>query len=203
MISNVNLSNISNGKYNTYKDCIEKVLCNSPEPACYLERCKNCPGLTVLKEELLNMFENAGYEDADIKFNQWTNIDRCNLETLIKPLDEFIDYFIEKLEKLIPHYFLTFQQSSFIKNLKSSLQPGEFIVFGDFSENYSFVIQNAAQGFHWNNSQATLHPFTIYYRNENSLQHLSFVVISNCLKHDSVAVHLFIEKLIMFLKDRF
>ena len=38
-----------------------------------------------------------------------------------------------------------------------SLQPGEIVVVGDFSENYSFVLQDAAQGFHWNNAQATLH----------------------------------------------
>ena len=32
-----------------------------------------------------------------------------------------------------------------------------------FRKNYSFVLQDAAQGFHWNNSQATLHPFIAYY----------------------------------------
>ena len=33
----------------------------------------------------------------------------------------------------------------------------------DFSENYSFVLQDATQSFHWNNSQATIHPFVAYY----------------------------------------
>ena len=37
------------------------------------------------------------------------------------------------------------------------------MVTADFSENYSFVLQDAVQGFHWNNAQATIHPllFTI------------------------------------------
>jgi hypothetical protein len=35
---------------------------------------------------------------------------------------------------------------------------------GDFAENYSFIVKDAAQGFHWENSQATLHPFLAYYR---------------------------------------
>ena len=30
----------------------------------------------------------------------------------------------------------------------------------DFTENYSFVVQDEVQGFHWNNTHATLHPYT-------------------------------------------
>jgi hypothetical protein len=46
----------------------------------------------------------------------------------------------------------------FVSETKSSLQGGEVIVLGNFPENYSFIIQDAAQGFHWNNQQATIHP---------------------------------------------
>ena len=79
---------------------------------------------------------------------------------------------------------------------------GEIIVLADFSENFAFVLQDAAQGFHWNNAQATIHPFVVYYRESDSseLRHLNFVVISNCMNHDTVAVHLFQRKLISFLK---
>ena len=35
-------------------------------------------------------------------------------------------------------------------------------MIGDFSENYSFLIQNAIQNQHWNNNQCTIHPFVIY-----------------------------------------
>ena len=81
--------------------------------------------------------------------------------------------------------------------------PGEFLVLADFSENYSFVVQDEVQGFHWNNSQATIHPFVIYYRDSGKLHHISFVVISECLHHDTVAVYLFQKNLIKFLKERF
>ena len=39
----------------------------------------------------------------------------------------------------------------------------------DFSENYSFVLQDAAKSFHWNNSQATIHPFVAYYMKSGEL----------------------------------
>ena len=78
---------------------------------------------------------------------------------------------------------------------------GEFLVTADFSENYSFVLQDAAQGFHWNNSQATLHPFVAYYLDSGEIHHVSYVVISDCLHHDTVAVHLFQRSFIAFLKE--
>lgn len=62
------------------------------------------------------------------------------------------------------------------------------MVTADFSENYSFVLQDAAQGFHWNNSQATLHPFVTYYLNSGEVCYLSYKMISDCLHHDTVAV---------------
>ena len=80
--------------------------------------------------------------------------------------------------------------------------PGQFIVIGDFSENYAFVLQDAAQGFHWNNSQAIIHPFVTYYRPSGKLEHVSYVIISDCLHHDTIAVHLFQKNLVQFLQDK-
>ncbi len=104
------------------------------------------------------------------------------------------------MKVLIPHSFVATQQASFYNERKSSLKPGELLVIADFSDNYSFVLQDAAQGYHWNNAQATVHPFVVYYRHSGEERHLSYVVISDCLHHDTVAVYLFQKKLIAFLK---
>ena len=87
---------------------------------------------------------------------------------------------------------------------KSYLQPGVFQVMADFSENYSFVLQDEAQGFHWNNSQATIHPFVVYYTESGKLHQLSYVCyyITDCLQHDTVAVYVFQKRLIEFLTDK-
>ncbi|KAL5503158.1 hypothetical protein EMCRGX_G010065 [Ephydatia muelleri] len=82
-------------------------------------------------------------------------------------------------------------------------EDGEFVVVADFSEYYSFVLQDAAQGFHWNNAQATLHPFVCYYKSGEKLEHISFVIISDCLHNDTVAVHLYQKHLISFLRSHF
>ena len=73
----------------------------------------------------------------------------------------------------------------------------------DTTEIYAFVVQDEVHGFHWNNNQATLHPFITYFKNNRSIASLSFVIISDCLKHDTVAVHLFQKYLIQFLNQKF
>jgi hypothetical protein len=73
---------------------------------------------------------------------------------------------------------------------------------GDFSENYSFIIQDAAQGLHWNNQQATIHPFVSCFKNsKKELENPCFVIISECLYHDTVVVYTFQKHLIAFLKE--
>ena len=77
-----------------------------------------------------------------------------------------------------------------------------FVVSADFSENYAFVVQGAAQAYHWNNAQATVHPFVIYYTDSIAINHLNFVVSSDCLHHNTIAVYLFQKNLISFLKKQ-
>jgi hypothetical protein len=43
------------------------------------------------------------------------------------------------------------------------------VVLCDFAENYSFDLQDGAQGFHWNTAQATIHPFVIYFKKSGAL----------------------------------
>ena len=136
-----------------------------------------------------------------IIYKQWISTDRSTLETFCFSTDEFVDIFCEKLVLLRPHYFIASEQAAFYVRCKESLQPGVFLVTVDFSENYSFILQDAAQGFHWNNSQATLHPFVAYYVDCGELCHLSYVIISDCLHHDTTAVYLFQKLFLAFLKS--
>ncbi|KAG8233529.1 hypothetical protein J437_LFUL013545, partial [Ladona fulva] len=98
---------------------------------------------------------------------------------------------------LLKHSFVAREQSSHLKYRKENLQTRMF----DFSENYSFVSQDAIQGVHWNNIKATFHPFVVYYRGDFVVESKSIVAISESIKHDAIAVHLFQRKLISFLKE--
>lgn len=73
----------------------------------------------------------------------------------------------------------------------------------DFAENYAYVVQEAAQAFHWNNDQATIFPMVICFVKNGESKHLSFVAISDCRNHDTIAVHVFQQELIIFLNEKF
>ena len=77
---------------------------------------------------------------------------------------------------------------NFVLKKKSSLKDGEMIVIADFAETHAFILQDAAQSFHYNNDQTTQHPFVCYYRRGTELKHINLVVISDCLKHDTVEI---------------
>ena len=75
----------------------------------------------------------------------------------------------------------------------------------DFSENYSFIIQKSVQAFYYNNSQATVHPFCIYYKTKESkdIQNLNFCIISDCKDHYAYKVNAFTAKLMTIIKEEF
>ena len=182
----------------TYYNCLAKTMCNPPSPSCCLGECPICPDIHLLKADLLTSLEESDVDE--IIFKQWVSTDRSTLETFCQSAEDFIDLFCEKLEVLRPHSFIAKQQAAFFSSCKIDLKMGEILVNADFSENYAFVLQDASQGFHWNNSQATIHPFVAYDLHVESpeVHQLSFVVISDCLHHDTIAVYTFQKSFINF-----
>ena len=114
---------------------------------------------------------------------QWISVDRSTFEKSKLSADEFIQIFHEKLQALLAHDFVAKLQIAFLRNKKEELINSEFLIIGDLAENYAFIVQDAAQSFHWNNSQATLHRFVVYYCEDSKLTHKSFVSISDCNLH--------------------
>ena len=190
----LNTNHISN-----YRHCLALLQCKPPREKCYFGECGQCPPKEEFLDLLDKVFDRKGLDE--IEFRQWVTTDRSTLEYKKLTAEDFIPYFHEQLTDLLQHDFIAKAQSSFLQEKKQELSEGEFVIVGDFSENYSFIVQDAAQSFHWNNCQASLHPFVVYYRKNNELQHLSFVAISDCNQHDVIAVHLFQTRLINFLKS--
>lgn len=186
---------------NTYKEFLRVTMCDPPTEKCWLGACEECPGTDNLREKLENFFDTN--EVQEIRFKQWIYVDRTNLEELITPVEDFIDVFLGKLTELKPHSFIATQQSLFFKNMRETLEPGVVLIGGDFAENYHFVVQDAAQAFHWSNDQVTLHPFMVYYRPSphSEVVGLSIVMISDELQHDTKAVYTFQCKLLDYLKS--
>ena len=126
------------------------------------------------------------------------------METIIQSVEEFLEAFLIVLKKLQYHDLIANMQTNYVNEAKQNLGPNEFIVFVDFSENYSCVYQDAVHAFHWNKVQETIHPFLCYYSNgSGNVLSKYYLVISECTKHDTIAVHPFQKKLIEFLTPTF
>lgn len=189
-----------NAKMN-YSDLIEKTVCSVENEHCMMGRCKDCPGREGLKQFLNSLEECMILEE--IEYKQWVNTDKTQLVTIKEQISDFIDNLVNKIVSLTRHHFTSKAQSAYLKYLKESIAPDkECILLGDFAENYSFVVQDAAQGFHWENSQASLHPFVAYYRTSNSstLQHTSMCVISDSGKHATATVFAFQKTVLPYLQ---
>lgn len=88
--------------------------------------------------------------------------------------------------------------------MKQNLKCNEFVILCDFAENYSFVVQDEIQAYHWVNAQCTVHPFVIYYLDgNNKLQNISLIILAESLEHNITSVKLFQDKLLQFLKQKF
>ena len=101
--------------------------------------------------------------DDSIKCKQWIYTDGTKLIDMQLWVSEFIDMFSKKFDLLRRHHFIANAQSTFFQPTKETLPSDTVIILLDFIENYSFLVQDSVQGYHWENSQATLHPFCCYY----------------------------------------
>ncbi|KAL5515128.1 hypothetical protein EMCRGX_G000252 [Ephydatia muelleri] len=152
---------LTGGKFKHYRHCLAAMQCNPPNVGCYFGECELCPGTEPLHTCLQYAMDR---NDVDaVEFQQWTTTDRATLETKVLSVNEFLDTFVTMVKKLLVHDFVAKQQTAFMQKTKESLKEGEFLVIADFSENYSFVVQDEVQSFHWNNGSATIHPFVCYY----------------------------------------
>ena len=101
--------------------------------------------------------------DSTISYKQWVLTDRTTLVTFESTVNEFIDIFTDEIFELCHHHFKKVQQAAYLKEAEAILGKETCIILMDFSENYSFLVQDVIQSFYWQNQQATLHPFAVYH----------------------------------------
>ena len=128
-----------------YNHCLAKIICNPLHPDCYFQFCSSCPGTSGLQEHLYELMDISMIDS--VQYKQWISTDRSRFVTLSKPAEEFVELFCDQLKTLLTHSFIAKQQSIFQTEVRSNLKHGEFQVIADFSENYSFVLQDEVQGF--------------------------------------------------------
>ena len=146
----------------TYKDLVNKVVCDPSNPEYMMHRCTNCPGTNALckflEEELSDI-------DPDFQFHysQWQTADRASLVMVTSTCEEYKDTLILAINAITKHLFLAKFQANFLRAKKECLKANEVIVPGIFAENYQFLVQDEIQSYHWSKEYCTLHPLVLYF----------------------------------------
>ena len=145
-----------------YIDCFEIVLCKNPKLACYLNECNKCPGIDNFSNYLNEIFEETG--KMQVIFSTWQSTNLCTLKKECISTEDFIEKVCVRSMKLLTHHFTDNNQKNYIAEIRENLKKSEVLLQSDFPKNNVYVVQNAAQAFHYNNDQCTIHPAIIYYK---------------------------------------
>lgn len=121
-------------------------------------------------------------------------------------LEELIDTFNTELSnKGFRHLYLrSHQMKSFIE-LKGKLDKESCILLIDYAENYGCKFHKETQGMHFGASRdsATIHDGVLYTLDSvGKLQAESFATISNCQRHDPVAVWAYLKPVISWALEK-
>ena len=77
---------------------------------------------------------------------------------MVADVPTFIEKLVKSLDILRPRSFISRNQSQYLNNLKENIDESSAIFLWDFAENYSFVVQDEVQSFHWKIVMCTIHP---------------------------------------------
>ena len=177
---------------------MDKIVCSVYNKVCMLTRCPSCPTTDAL---LSHLEDFIGDEIDDISYKQWTHTDGNKLENITAATDDFIEHLTSLVSKLTSHHMIARNQSAFFVKSKEDLNHETCVLVSDFSENYSFVIQDSVQGYYWANDQATILPFMAYMkRTDGNVLNVSMAIISDHLTHDTVSVHAYLKPVLNHIK---
>ena len=184
-----------------YEDVLFLMLYSNASEKCFFQECHTCPK-TNFFENILNIIFQKHQVDT-IKYKHWVSQPRAALITIKVSAQKFIQNLCQSSKTFLTHSFVARQQATCYRTIKENLQFDQCLAVCDFAENYAFVVQNAVTRFHWNNDQATILPIVFYYNDSGSIEHKTVVFISDCKKHDAVAVYMFLQSFNDFLSSSY
>ena len=169
-----------------------------------MHACEDCPGeksvLDLLWLACRDEERESASDDAGIRYKRWESADRCTLREIVAT-QECLLKLCQQIWQLTRHHFEAKVQSAHFVRLKQNVEDGEVVVQGDFADNFSFTVQDAAQSFRWDAPQCTVHPFVCYWRQDGEQRHQSCCVIPDSTKHNAAAVLAFLRCPVPAIKE--
>lgn len=148
-------------------------MCASPTDQCKKGECGNCPTRRTFSADALSL-----HDIGDVELCLW---DCGRLEKKSMTREAFADSCFWWVSRHIRHEFLKDAQRTAIRKEKQGVKPRTVVFHFDFSENWTVVLPDAVQSYHWKKAQITI--FTCVMTTSKGAR--SFGVISDDTRHDS------------------
>ena len=185
-------SSLTNCDIETKYELLSIFTCSLEHYDCMAGNCENCCNI----EESITNFIQLDIED-EIKAEQWCNTNIFIPETVKWTYHQWLQYFKKQVEQFKIHFYVTNIQSISFDLCVKDIPDNLCVILMDFSENASTKVQNEIQSAHFNRTMITIFTGVIYFPIGF---HLSFAIISNCLKHDKLMVYACKKELLNIIK---
>ena len=129
-----------------YKDLLKKLSVVPTTGTVCLEVVTN-----VLQGIVLELFTRVSdmHETENLSYCQWQKDNKiCTIIQLNSTIEEFMDQLCKQVNFLCEHHYIKNSQATYLEHCKSTLPEDNVLVLLDFPENYSFIIQDAIEGYH-------------------------------------------------------
>ncbi|XP_063243365.1 uncharacterized protein LOC134542780 [Bacillus rossius redtenbacheri] len=155
-----------------------KCLCDETRNEdCWLEECGDCPGTETLTVENFGLDEG---EEVTFAIREHGDLIKKTVS-----VNNFLEHVRHWVKKAIPHSYIRKIQREGIAEARSSVQQNNALVLHfDFAENWSVVLPDEIQTYHWQTDQLSLFTCVAYFGAEIR----SFVIVSDDIAHDSAHV---------------
>ena len=119
-------------------------------------------------------------------------------------VSQLIDLLNSKLSVYLKHVFTISHQYKVLGLIKNNLNDNEIFIIIDFSQNYNLKYNREIQSVHFvaSKKQASLQTRAFFYKNNvTGLECISFVSVSDCLRHDAAATWALLEPVFTYVKQ--
>ena len=115
--------------------------------------------------------------------------------------DEFLSIIQKQTTDVLVHCSRVKAQYEALSNLKEKLPEKQIFVQMDFAENFICTSDDEVQSAYWNSAAVTLHPVVVYFKEEGSLKHKNYVIVSDDHGHNIGLVYAILKDLVSQIKE--
>mgnify|MGYP001554452841 CR=1 FL=1 len=202
-----------------FYNLVDRVLCDKPDGSkyhnikCLRMECQQC---CDFKGNIKSIFKPTleKFHSTTVTWYKWVKLSSEDFKNkrILVTITDTVQNCVEELandfiapnkETTFPyHLFTASWQYSQLKELKESLQDGEYLCQMDFAKNKVLTYQDEIKCAYYSSVSVTVHPCILHYKKDNSLQKESLVFISNDKNHDYHLVQHITNECIDYIENK-